>query len=482
MITIEPTIKIYDDEGNLSRAYDKAVDKMIDKTYDIDLEQFDFDEVAKGKSKELDNLVAKLCKESGLGSKDIYTMLLDRFEAEYDVPVDFVIYLGKDWEDDFEESKESARKSIKESSVKCVTFEQIVDSRFEDISKGEKILNDRKDEIIELCGDDFSVYTNKIEFLDWEDDESQYRQRYYIRKNNNNVSWNDLYKIVNSVKAVPYKFDKINDSVFESRKSIKESHGFDEENEYMLGLSVVTNESLIEDTLEEDGLEIDWDYIGKVSAELDYAIERKFAKEIGHVAVEEFHDDNSYNCTFWIRFDDIKANKYMKNLNYFDDYTRGNSTVFMYDVDEILDNEIDKLEKKYDSDILGILRECVTVEIEVPTESVFDESKKSATKSINESKNTEIKVYLDGHTTPSNKYQDYDFSPYSKKYEIVGLTEFKDDVILTFERGKAKSFTYLGVTVDFDKENNAKCKDWECEIDIDEVQEYIIKFRLSLFV
>ena len=114
MITIKPTIKIYDDEGNLSRVYDKAVDKMIDKTYDIDLEQFDFDEVAKGKSKELDSLVAKLCKESGLGSKDIYTMLLDRFEAEYDVPVDFVVYLGKDWEDDFEESKKSAKKSLKE--------------------------------------------------------------------------------------------------------------------------------------------------------------------------------------------------------------------------------------------------------------------------------------------------------------------------------------------------------------------------------
>ena len=121
------------------------------------------------------------------------------------------------------ESKKSTRKSIKESSVRCVTFEQIVDSRFDDISKGEKILNDRKDEIIELCGDDFSVYTNKIEFLDWGDDESQYRQKYYIRKNNNDVSWNDLYKIVNSVKAVPYKFDKINDSVFESKKSARKS-------------------------------------------------------------------------------------------------------------------------------------------------------------------------------------------------------------------------------------------------------------------
>lgn len=119
-----------------------------------------------------------------------------------------------------------SRKLIKSSPVRCITFEQIVDSRFDDISKGEKILNDRKNEIIELCGDDFSVYTNKIKFLDWGDDESQYRQRYYIRKNNNNVSWNDLYKIVNSVKAVPYKFDKINDSVFESRKSIKSSFNY----------------------------------------------------------------------------------------------------------------------------------------------------------------------------------------------------------------------------------------------------------------
>ena len=136
MITIEPTIKIYDDEGNLSRAYDKAVDKMIDKTYDIDLEQFDFDEVAKGKCKEFDDLVTKLCKESGLGSKDIYTMLLDRFEAEYDVPVDFVVYLGKDWEDDFEESKKSTRKSIKESAddnwYKLKMLNEMLDAMEED--------------------------------------------------------------------------------------------------------------------------------------------------------------------------------------------------------------------------------------------------------------------------------------------------------------------------------------------------------------
>jgi hypothetical protein len=307
---------------------------------------------------------------------------------------------------------------------------------------------------------------------------------------NGNIQWSGLFQLeyhpfgLYDTDFIEYFEDRINaeskKSTKKFRESIKESHGFDEENEYMLGLSVVTNESLIEDTLEEDGLEVDWDYISKVSSDLDYAIERKFAKEIGNVAVEEFHDDNSYNCTFWVGFDDAKVNKYMKNLSYFDDYTRGNSTVFVYDVDEILDNEIDKLEKKYDSDILSILRECMAVEIEVP-ESVFEESKKSTRKSLKEAKNTEVKVYFDGHTTPSNEYQNYNFSPYSKKYEIIGLTESKDDVILTFERGNVKSLTYLGVTVDFDKENNAKCNKWECEIDIDEVQEFIIRFSLRLF-
>jgi len=346
----------------------------------------------------------------------------------------------------YTESKKSARKSIEES----VPFTKII--WYDDFLS---------QEMANLIGDKFDVSVSY--FSDF--DEGVYGIR--IKTSDYNS------KILNFIKK------KVGDvSVLEeSKKSLKESHGFDEENEYMLGLSVVTNESLIEDTLEEDGLEVDWDYISKVSSELDYAIERKFAKEIGHVAIEEFHDDDSYNCTFWVRFDDSKANKYMKNLNYFDDYTRGNSTVFMYDVDEILDNEIDKLEKKYDSDILGILRECVTVEIEVPTESVFNESRKS----IKEAKDIEIKVYFDGHTTPSNKYQDYNFSPYSKKYEIIGLTESKDDIILTFERGNPKSLTYLGVTVDFDKENNAKCDKWECEIDIDEVQEFIIRFSLRLF-
>ena len=110
MVNIEPTIKIYDDDGKLSKVYDKAINKMIDQTFDIDLEQFDFDEVAKGKCKEFDDLVTKLCAKSGLGSADIYSMLLDRFEAEYDMYLLDVYGL-----DELEESKKSTKRSLKES-------------------------------------------------------------------------------------------------------------------------------------------------------------------------------------------------------------------------------------------------------------------------------------------------------------------------------------------------------------------------------
>ena len=116
MVNIKPTINVYDaysERPKLSKEYNRAISKMIDKTYNIDLEQFNFDEVAKGKCKEFDNLVVKLCAESGLGSADIYSMLLERFIAEYDMDYDVNYVYGLD---EVEESKMSARKSLKEES------------------------------------------------------------------------------------------------------------------------------------------------------------------------------------------------------------------------------------------------------------------------------------------------------------------------------------------------------------------------------
>lgn len=114
MVNIKPTIEIYDSEGDLTKAYSKAFDKMNDVTMDVDLSQFDFDEVYKGKCKEFDDLVTKLCKQSGLGSSTIYALLLTRFtdEDEYLMDYDVMYTYGLD---ELEESKKSAKRSLKES-------------------------------------------------------------------------------------------------------------------------------------------------------------------------------------------------------------------------------------------------------------------------------------------------------------------------------------------------------------------------------
>ena len=96
MVNIKPTIEIYDDDGKLTKTYDTAINKMIDKTFNVDLEQFDFTEVADGKCEEFDDLVTKLCKQSGLGSDDIYSILLERFIAEYDMDYDVMHIYGLD--------------------------------------------------------------------------------------------------------------------------------------------------------------------------------------------------------------------------------------------------------------------------------------------------------------------------------------------------------------------------------------------------
>lgn len=107
-VEIDAKIQVHDSDGKLTRQYNNAIKKMINIVYDIDLEQFDFDKVATGNCKELDNLVIKLCNQSGLNSKDIYSMLWDRFQDEYGVDFEFDIY-------DIFESTKSEKKTLKES-------------------------------------------------------------------------------------------------------------------------------------------------------------------------------------------------------------------------------------------------------------------------------------------------------------------------------------------------------------------------------
>lgn len=87
-----------------------------------------------------------------------------------------------------------------------LVFEQIVDSRFEKeplkkinsiVKKLDNILN--KNSIL-------FEHTN-LQLINFVDNNFQYRVKYKI-KNKANLTWNDVYKLINSVKAVPYKFNK----------------------------------------------------------------------------------------------------------------------------------------------------------------------------------------------------------------------------------------------------------------------------------
>lgn len=88
-----------------------------------------------------------------------------------------------------------------------LTFQQIVDNRFID---GDLLLELNKintkiiNEINKLEG----VYVKfkepyEVDFTD----NLQYRQNYFIKKTTRKITWNDIYKVINNIKAVPYKFN-----------------------------------------------------------------------------------------------------------------------------------------------------------------------------------------------------------------------------------------------------------------------------------
>lgn len=90
---------------------------------------------------------------------------------------------------------------------RTLVFTQIADSRFCDDPKTE--INNRiaalQTKFQSLNGIVFeSENLKRCTFID--DDTIQYRVTFYVQKTNKKVIWNDVYKTVNSIKAVPYNF------------------------------------------------------------------------------------------------------------------------------------------------------------------------------------------------------------------------------------------------------------------------------------
>jgi len=88
--------------------------------------------------------------------------------------------------------------------MKILCFTQITDDRFEaDIYN---LLKNRIEKIKELLNiDGVEVNTGNIHEIDFETNK-QCRCNFFVKKKTRNITWNDIYKLVNSVKAVPYSF------------------------------------------------------------------------------------------------------------------------------------------------------------------------------------------------------------------------------------------------------------------------------------
>lgn len=90
------------------------------------------------------------------------------------------------------------------SRARILYFEQITDDRFDENIYN--LLDKRVRKIKELLNiDGVEVYTDMIYDVDFGTNK-QCRCKFYVHKHTKKVTWNDIYKIVNSVKAVPYTF------------------------------------------------------------------------------------------------------------------------------------------------------------------------------------------------------------------------------------------------------------------------------------
>lgn len=90
--------------------------------------------------------------------------------------------------------------------MRTLTFVQITDSRFEPAETVLDTLNARIAAIKEKLNlPGIQLHVSSPWLVDW-DDHIQYRTRFRVTKDRR-ITWNAIYELVNSVHAVPYKFE-----------------------------------------------------------------------------------------------------------------------------------------------------------------------------------------------------------------------------------------------------------------------------------
>ncbi|WP_121616606.1 hypothetical protein [Virgibacillus halodenitrificans] len=88
---------------------------------------------------------------------------------------------------------------------RTLTFEQIVDSRFE-LTKEDLLQRHERLMTLLVKQKSLTVVSGKPIKYEWPNGTVQYRIRYHIKKEGRKLKWNDVYCLVNSVKPVPYDF------------------------------------------------------------------------------------------------------------------------------------------------------------------------------------------------------------------------------------------------------------------------------------
>lgn len=89
--------------------------------------------------------------------------------------------------------------------MRKLVFEMISDSRFEDYQKVGRARCAEVRKKLDIDGITLEYDTLRhYEF----DGGKQLRQKFYVSKNTRGITWQDVMKLVNSVRAVPYSWKK----------------------------------------------------------------------------------------------------------------------------------------------------------------------------------------------------------------------------------------------------------------------------------
>lgn len=266
-------------------------------------------------------------------------------------------------EDMKKDAYENCKGYSKKTEGRILKFQQITDDRFDKDIKN--LLQKRLDELtdkLNIDGVEFS-YEEPYE-VDFKDNK-QWRADCKVKKTSKDITWNDIYKIVNSVKAVPYKFvteNKKTEST--SRESIMQS--------YMNRMSYETRtlddvKAIIKEMVKDDRLE-DRDLNWLFGHSVQPVLEEKFGVDIPYEAEKQNMGTYEYIIRVYADGETLKTEGYSlgDDKESFDVYKH--TAEFLNKVGK----ELEALGWKYNKQTYKFEKEDITIDMEAIQDNVND--------------------------------------------------------------------------------------------------------------